>query len=366
MFLRRERRAPHAHSANHGVDAVAVALRVVEAFEDNGHGSFAGDFSFAECGFGEAGAEVAGEFHAAGEREVEFAALQGAHGDFQRAQAARVFAAHGVALAADAELLGDAAGVGAGERAHRAVGVERRAGGFDDAGGPRGLVLFGNVGGQAVRPVAGAIEHGPAEVEVGRAEVEAEADEDAGARGVRLGHSGVGEGVAGDFEHEGLLGKKLGEFARRDAVAADGNGEIVNKVAGLCGEGVGMKAAPVGTGGGLRASVGTEDVGGEGTEIFPRADVCAEADDGDAGWGMTDGVWRLERSGRSAGPLLDEHVGVDAAEAEAVDGGATRSAIGATRPGLALRECAEGALGERDFVAGTLEVGDGRERVVAE
>lgn len=46
-----------------------------------------------------------------------------------------------------------------------------------------------------------------------------------------------------------------------------------------------MKAAPVGAGGGLRASVGTEDVGGEGTEIFPRADACAEADDGDAGWG---------------------------------------------------------------------------------
>ena len=209
--------------------------------------------------------------------------MQGAHGDFQRAQAARVFAAHGVALAADAELLRDAAGVGAGERPHRAVGVERRVRALDDAGGPRGLGLLGNVGGQAVGPVAGAVEHGPAEVEVGRAQVEAETDEDAGARGVRLGHVGVGEGVAGDFEHEGLLWEKLGEFARRDAVAADGDSEGVNKVAGLRGEGVGVKAAPVGAGGGLCFGVGTEDAGGEGAEVFPRTDVDAEADDGDVG-----------------------------------------------------------------------------------
>ena len=270
-----------ADAANHGVDAVAVAVGVGEALEDDRHGAFAGDGVLVQSGFGEAGAEVAGEFHAAGEREIEFAALEGAHGDFQGAQAARVFAAHGVALAADAELLRDAAGVGAGERAHRAVGVERRVGALDDAGGPGGGVVFGNVGGEAVGPVGGAVEHGPAEVEIRRAEVEAEADEDAGARGIRLGHAGVGEGVAGDFEHEGLLREQLGEFARRDAVAADGDGEVVNEVAGLRGEGFGVKAAPVGAGGGLGVGVRAEDAGGEGAEVFPRADVRGQTDDGD-------------------------------------------------------------------------------------
>ena len=272
-----------AYSTNHGVDAVAVAVGVGEAFQHDGHGAFAGNCFRVQRGFSQAGAEVAGEFHAAGECEVEFTALQCAHGDFQGAQAARVFAAHGVALAADAELFRDAAGVGAGERAHGAVGVERRVRALDDAGGPGGLVLFENVGGQAVGPVVRAVEHGPAEVEVGRAEVKAEADEDAGACGIRLGHARVGEGVAGNFEHEGLLREKLGEFARRDAVAADGDGEVVNEVAGLRGEGFGVKAAPVGAGGGLGVGVGTEDAGGEGAEVAPRADVRAKADDGDAG-----------------------------------------------------------------------------------
>ena len=90
---------------------------------------------------------------------------------------------------------------------------------------------------------------------------------------------------------------------------------------------------------------------------------------------MGDGVWRLGWSAgsaehcsafRLAGPLFDEHMRIDAAEAEAVDGGATWLAVGALFPRLALRERAEGALGERDFVAGALEVGDGRKCVVAE
>ena len=191
-----------ADAANDCVDRVPVSHRVVEPLQHQGDGPFADDGIVIEgpqAVLRHYGANVAGKINRSDERLVQFAAAKGLAGDLQGAQAGRFFAGDSEAGAAEPELAGDAAGGDAGQGAHGAIGAEGRPGG--------------------VRQQRIILHHRPAEVKVGRIEIEPQSDEYAGQGPGMIDHFCLPQRFAGGLQHQRLLGKHLLNLARRNAEA---------------------------------------------------------------------------------------------------------------------------------------------------
>src|SRR6185503_19492897 len=88
-------------------------------------------------------------------------------------------------------------------------------------------------------------------------------------------------------------------------------------------------------------------------QVRPGADACRHPDDRNR---LRPGSRARGSRFRLAEPLLDEKVSIDAAKAEAVDGGAARHAFGAALPGPALAEDLERAALQHDLARGLLEI----------
>ena len=164
------------HPAHHRIDVVAITLGIGEALEHHTGRALArrgttGVFvkwpRHPVAGIGTQGirrgkaAQITVEIHRASERDIEFAALQGAHRNVKRTQARRVFAANCVARPADVKLAGDPAGNDATEGAERAVGVQWQA--------------------RLLGVLRRALLDTPAKMKIGGAQIKTEADEHAAA-----------------------------------------------------------------------------------------------------------------------------------------------------------------------------------------
>ena len=82
-------------SADDGVDSVAISDRILVAFEDHRGGAFAKEWACpihrVAGRIAQNGAEIGGEIDRADEGLIEFAALEGADAQFERAQAGSLF-----------------------------------------------------------------------------------------------------------------------------------------------------------------------------------------------------------------------------------------------------------------------------------
>ena len=150
--------------------------------------------------------------------------------------------------AADAKLACNAAGNDPAQRAQRAVGCQRAARAIAKPFRP--LIGFDAVQACLASPIGGALLHGPAEMEIGAAQVEREADEDAAARSIELRISRVLQRRARGIQHEELLRQHFLQFARCDVEAPDRHGEVVEEIAGetaapYAADLVGVQTAPL-------------------------------------------------------------------------------------------------------------------------
>ena len=219
--------------ANHGVDPVSIALGVFEALEHHAGRAFAGNrFVCARTqGIrGEQRSQVAIQVHGTGERDIEFALLQRVYRHLQGAQAGGLLAGDAVTWSADVKFARDAAGDDAAKRAKRAVGAQGRTRAVAQARDP--LIRCGapRIEPRLARPLGGAPLHRPAEMEIGGAQIEAEADEDAAARWIELRIACVIESGFRNVEHEKLLRQHLRHLARCNVKALDRNGQVVEEI----------------------------------------------------------------------------------------------------------------------------------------
>ena len=298
----------------------------------------------------EHGAHVPRQVHCADEGGVQLARAQRVHADLERAQPGGLLARDRVAGTADAELACDAAGHDAAERTHGAVGGERRHRGF-----------------------AQRLVYRPAKVEVRRVEVEGNAYEHARAQSHVPVDARVGERTGHHVEHEELLGQHLLELLRRNAKAPEGNLHAVEIVAA---KRIGLQPAG-GEPGRLRgappAPRRARCLGRcpaqhpllEGAQVPPGSKVRFHAHDGDRLRAASRRCRARRRCGPAGLPLLQQQVGVDAAEAKRAQRSAARHAGFAARPRPRRVQDLEGR-GRQPVVRRALEVRGGRQRACLE
>ena len=407
--------------ANHGVHPVAVALGVGQPLEHQRPGPL--PRQDARGGHLERGRppgrrvrplrlvgpdrpRVAGEVHAAADRPVEFPAAQGPHRQLDGPRRGTLLAAHRETRPAEAERPGDAARGDAAERAHRAVRAQRRADRVGQQVGPlrrrerRRRAVGGRLAAARRPGREGLGLRAPTQVVVSRVQVEAQADEHAGARvAAGRGRLGVGRGPLavverrrGDLEHQQLLRQHLAEFLGRDAEAVERDDQLLDEEPRRAGRVAGQVPRRLGRGVGPVAAA--ERVLLKRSQPGPRPEVRRQPHDRDrpvrrqveagvtrrggavdatVAVAVADGVGvardqvvepghqprRRQRRGRRrrlgleqlrgaagvslADVLLDEQVPVDAAEAEAADRGAARQRRPPRVPLLELRRHAQGA-----------------------
>ena len=399
-WLRHVRAAPAClrctDAADQRVDPVAVALRVRKALEHDARCSFSGDGAVgigiersrragARIGANRVArqqrAQVAVQIHGSGERHVQFASPQRARGNFNRAQSGGVLAAHGMAGPADMEFPRDAAGDDAAQCAQCAVGGQRRACPFAEMRYPLLGARVARIEPRLARPLVRTLLHRPPKMKIGRAQIEPEPDEHPAARGREHGTTGVVESGLGHVEHEQLLRQHLGQFARRNMKAIDGNRKLIEVIAAKYalrrGSAVApdrtnflaAQTAPLGTLHRPIAGTRVEYAVPKRVQVGPATHMHCHADDRN-GFGCLDAMrgMRLSRGARATQllgqRLLDQQVRVDPAKAEAVDRRASRNIDAAALPRAAALEYGERAAVEPDFLRGVFEICDRRQRAL--
>ena len=212
------------------VDLVAVPLGVREPFQDHDRRAVGQRLRGAQEPFGDRGPEVAGQVDRADECLVQLAPSEQAAGDVQRAETRRFLGRDGEARPSQAELAGDPAGDDAPERPHRPVGRERRPEGVAEVGHPRGQGLVRQPEPQPFVPLAGLVEERPADVEVGRVQVEPEPDEAPATEPGPVVPPRVGDRLGGQPEEQRLLREHLLQLARRDAESVGRQRDLVDPI----------------------------------------------------------------------------------------------------------------------------------------
>ena len=342
-----------AQAAQDRVDGVAVRLGTVEPLQHQCHRPVGRGHRRpvrVEVLLQERAAQVAAEIDGADQRAVQLTGPDGARCDLEGREAGGRRGGGDEARSSQAEFARDAAGHHAAERAQHAGGGERRCAGVHAMREPaidgRGV----RVGEARARPAGEGLREMPAQVEIGRAEVEVDPDHRPHARPVRPQRElGSLHGLGRHLQHEQVLGQDVGDLDRRDAEAAGVEGHRVDVGAP---EGRQARQEPV---------AAFPAIGGPGPDqgvLFPerrrempqavgRAETDGHARDGDRvfahrGAGPSSGrqrEWQLglrrPRAAPATGrpilgrPLLEQEVGVDAAEAEGAHRRAARPPVAA-------------------------------------
>ena len=345
--------AGRAQAAQDRVDGVAVGLGTVEPLQHQRHRPVGRGHRWPvrdEALLQERAAQVAAEIDGADQRAVHLTAPDGARGDLEGREAGGGRGGGDEARSSQAEFARDAAGHHAAERAENAGGGERRRAGVH---GPSEPAIDGRgvrVGEARAHPAGEGLREMPAQVEIGRAEVEVDPDHRPHARPVRPQRElGSLHGLGRHLQHEQVLGQNVGDLDRRDAEAGGVEGHRVDVGAA---EGRQARQEPV---------AGFPAVGGPGpdqgaaflercresSQAVGRAETDGHARDGDRvfahrGAGIRSGRQRQRqlglrrpRASPATGrpplgrPLLEQEVGVDAAEAEGAHRRAARPPVAA-------------------------------------
>ena len=359
-----------ADSADHRVHAIAVPLRIGQSLQHHGGRAFGGKQARLATGvrlhsparldrFDRRGRQqlprIAGEVDPADDGSIQLSAPERPHGQGHRRACGSLLAATGEAGTAEVERAGDAACGDAAERPHRAVGAQRRE--FGVAGRPAKVVVRG-------------------------VEVETQADENPGADiqfapafALRIA-TAVVDRFGRHVQHQQLLREHIPHLARRNAEAVERRRERLDEVPGGADRRGLVPAVALRRGdgdGGIGQQERLQLTGGP-----PRADMRAEADDGD-GIGFRDltprpllrsGNWELCEStdhnrrmhiGVARHVLFDEQVGIHPTEPEAADSGAARAFA---RPIFRTVQKSERAIGVVEVTAGRIEIRLWRKRSV--
>ena len=392
-----------AHAANHRIHAVAIPLGIGQALEHHAgralarHRAIGGGVERARTAFtrisahrigGEQAAQVAIEIHRTRERGVKLTALQRAHRDIERTQPRSVFTANRVARPADMKLARDPARDNAAECAQGAVCRQRQACTGTHLLGP--LLRLGAIGREAgfARPHGSALLHAPAEMKIGGAQVEAQADEHAAARRVECGAASIVKRCLGDIEHQQLLRQHLRHFARRNVKTVQRHCEIIDVIARKsapraillmypgCANIGGTHTAPGCAGHGWVLRIAVEHALRERSQISPMPHMHAHADDGD--WrgclgnidcGHRSASVRFAAEGAGSGrcipqPLLNQQVRIDATKPKTIDRRATWHLCATPLPRLALLQYVERTVRQAHLVRGPFKIGHRRQRAV--
>ena len=153
-------------------------------------------------------------------------------GDRQGLHARRLIARDREAGAADAKLAGDPAGDQAAQRTHRPIGRKRRRGRIASGLDPAIELVRATVEAQRLVPFSGPLGQRPAQVVVGRVQVEPDPDQDTGSPSGPRVPSCVVERLGRDPQHERLLGQHLAQLPGRNPELADRKLERIDVVTG--------------------------------------------------------------------------------------------------------------------------------------
>ncbi len=252
-------------NGDHRMNAIAVALGICLPLEDDGGGSFTNGTS---AGLAHQVPHVTGQVHGPDQGQVDLATLQRSHGDFHRTEPGRFLAGESKARPTQLELAGNPAGRDARQRSHGAIGIQCGAGQL---------------------PLQG-ITQRPAEGEIGRVQVESDADVNAGPLPHLIRQARGSERPGGDLKHQHLLRQHLGQLARRDAELLQRDVESVEVIAG---EILGFQTKPAnpvafedapGVPGRLWfVRVLAEEAVADRIQRGPETEMGVETDDGDGG-----------------------------------------------------------------------------------